>query len=700
MSILSIIKKDFSANWRNKIRLLCLAVAVLLPLAYGFLYLWAFWNPYDHMQSVPVAVVNEDQGAIRDKKPVNYGQQIVDEIKDNKTLDWQFVPYQEAAGGLNEQKYYAIIRIPADFSSDLVSADSDSPLQAQIDWQTLDSTSYLFTNYFKNVIAALSKDINAKILPDFTAEADKQKIQLIGDLDNAGNGAKNLESGLKTLHSGTKTLGDNLSKAKNGGEDLTDGLKTLNSKSADLATGVAQAQSGAASLATGLSSAQSGATDLADGLDTLKNGASTLANGTGQAYTGSQQLASGANQIYSQLYQTDQDLSPFYPNLAKASGQIDQYNSQSTTTIPNYISYAQNQKTQLLDGEKKLANGNQTLASNLSTINSGANSLATGLNSARQGANSLNSGLSQLSSGSNDLSDGLTQLYSGTSQFGQGVSEAYAGSSNLTNGLGQLATGTKQLIGGFADAQNGAATPSNKIFKGADELQKKIKHDKVSSLINIINEPVKFNDVSTATNTIYGAGLAPYFLSLALWMGALISTLLIPTKDSRLNLSYVSRTGITLGKFILLAAIGVAQATALYVSVVFGLGLKVEYPGYFWLFCVITSLCFMTIMQFLTYFFDKVGELIGMLFLMLQLTSSSGTFPVQSSARFFYFLSPLVPMSYSIRGLRLLILGGNTNLIIAQFLILAGMALSFLVIKIIFTKRTVAISDIYPLIEL
>ena len=52
---------------------------ILIPLLYGALYLWAFWDPTGNMDHLPVALVNEDVAAQRDGETVDAGTQVAEE---------------------------------------------------------------------------------------------------------------------------------------------------------------------------------------------------------------------------------------------------------------------------------------------------------------------------------------------------------------------------------------------------------------------------------------------------------------------------------------------------------------------------------------------------------------------------------------------------------------------------------------------
>ncbi|MDD3006670.1 MAG: YhgE/Pip domain-containing protein [Candidatus Pacebacteria bacterium] len=700
MKISAIIKKDLHTDFRDKIKLLTLVVAIFLPLAYGFLYLWAFWNPYENMTDVPVAVVNEDAGAFYEGKQEYYGERIVKNLEDNDVLGWDFVDYDEAQDGLDNQKYYAIVRIPEDFSTALVSGESDTPRQASITWQTHDSTSFLFTTYFKNVIAVLGKNINEEILPEFSQVAQVKLKETNVKLEEASAGASQLAQGLSTLESGSNTIGTNLQKAADGSQNLTTGLKTLDTKSSNLNNGIAQAKEGSTVLETGLKSADVGTKTLTDGLKQLSDGSTELKNGSAQLSDGTTQLAQGADEMSTKVSSVDEMLNPFYPFLNGFSQIIDSNNQKYSLEVPNYIAPAKEQKDQLVSGSRQIATGADTISENMSKLDTGIGSLQQGAQSASDGAATLSDGITQLSSGSSDLSKGLADIQSGSIQYTAGVNSAYNGSKDLTSGLQQLTDGNRQLTDGLASAQEGATTLSLGLDDGVKQMEEDLTPEKIDTLLDIINEPIKVENYSEDANETYGSGFAPYFIPLALWMGALILTLVKPTRDTKLNLSGVSKAEITIAKFIPLALVGVSQAVLLALSIIYGLGLKTKFTIYFILFCILISLASIAIMQFLSFSLGKVGELIGIIVLMIQLTSASGTFPVQSAPRFFQLCSPFVPMSYAIRGLRIFILGGNMQIARNQVLALSTFVFIFLALKTLSTKRTAKATDIYPLIEL
>ena len=72
---------------------------VLLPLLYGCVYLVAFWNPYNNLSALPVAVVNQDQPVTASGKQVDVGNQLTTTLVNGKQFDWTVTDAATASSG-------------------------------------------------------------------------------------------------------------------------------------------------------------------------------------------------------------------------------------------------------------------------------------------------------------------------------------------------------------------------------------------------------------------------------------------------------------------------------------------------------------------------------------------------------------------------------------------------------------------------
>ena len=81
---------------RNRFARVATIVVCLMPLLYSFLYLYAFWDPYDNLEKMPVAIVNQDQAMNKDNHTVSAGEELVNKLKEDHTVGWRFTDEAEA----------------------------------------------------------------------------------------------------------------------------------------------------------------------------------------------------------------------------------------------------------------------------------------------------------------------------------------------------------------------------------------------------------------------------------------------------------------------------------------------------------------------------------------------------------------------------------------------------------------------------
>jgi len=156
------------------------------------------------------------------------------------------------------------------------------------------------------------------------------------------------------------------------------------------------------------------------------------------------------------------------------------------------------------------------------------------------------------------------------------------------------------------------------------------------------------NEERKVTN--YGSGIAPYFLSLAFFAGALIYSNTFPIRSSY----DPDARGLSLfvGKLLAYGLMGIIQALIASTIVIYALGLRPASVPMFYLYTAIVSLTFMFLVQMLTTWLERPGQFIALVLLILQLVSSAGTFPYELLPSWAQALHPWMPMSYSVIGYR------------------------------------------------
>jgi putative membrane protein len=692
---------------RGRLPVAALAVLVVIPLLYGALYLYAFWDPYGRLNHVPAALVMADKAATAsDGTTVHAGQDLADELLRREVFDWTVTDEVEAQKGLESGKYHLLLRIPQDFSANLTTGpDPDAdPQTAQLQVVNDDANNYLSGIFartaFDEVRAAASASAASgyfnKMLIGFTdlkkqtQQAADGAAKLKGGVNDAASGADQLAGGLGAAHSGADQLAGGLGSAAQGADDLADGLNALTAGAADLAAGTRQAASGGRQLANAVDAAadrvepvlrdnaeliQTAATQVAKGADTLAANVGKLDDAAADAVREAEQLQTYLAGLPDDTPSIDAARAAA-GRLVAAAGRV-----QSTIDDADLDALAARLRTVAAEA-RKVAAAAPHLADDVAAARSQVDRLADGLGDLASGAQQLRSGAADASSGANDLRGGIFQLASGARQ--------------LDGGLGTLSSGGRQLAAGLGQLQGGAAKLASGLADGANDIPGY--GDDPSQRADVLADPVSLDRSVRNPAATYGVGFAPYFLALALWVGAMIVYMVLRPLNRRYVVSGAPAYRVALAGLLPAVAIGFAQAALLFGVVTVGLGLSPVHPVATLGLLMLTATAFAAIMQLIGAALGPAGRILALVLLMLQLTSSGGTYPVQTTPWFFQAVHPLLPMTYVVEALRHTVDGGPAGTVTTGLLALLayGAGALALTVAVAFRSRRLTPSQLHP----
>ncbi|HDR7776351.1 TPA: YhgE/Pip domain-containing protein [Bacillus tropicus] len=931
-----LLRKEFTQIIKSKKILIPIIAVLFVPILYAGMFLWAFWDPYKQLDDLPVAVVNLDKGAVFDGKPIEVGKGLVDNLKDNTSFKWEFVSEKEAKKGMEGRKYYMLVRIPDDFSSNATTLLKDEPKPLNLEYIPNESLNFLSSQIGGTAIEKIKGEV-ASTLTKTYAEKMFDSIQDVSKgLADGAEGASKLHDGSNELHDGSSKVTDGLhtlqgksgemkdgvqkladgsnklvdgsgkvtnglnvlnsktgemqvgigklvdgsgkvtdglhvlnsnagiGKLVDGSGKVTNGLNMLNSKTSEMQTGIGKLQDGSQKVTAGLNTLngktgemQTGIGKLQDGSKKVTNGLNTLVSQSGELKTGTIDLSNGMEQLVggqSQLEGASQkiekgledldrtvknsaadlkemqskgpsilntvnekingaganvnqlneftqstagdaknaaqdvanlqkqieslpkeyqeQLQPFITSAVKSTAtvqqkaagvaggtnklneevkqlksEINQKTGDSQNKLPNtekldsltnsieklvgvqkvFIGDFQefgkklneakegankfkNESGQLIDAINQLADGSGKVTGGLDILSAGANQMAGGVNQLADGSSQVTGGLDTLSAGANQMAGGVNQLADGSSQvtgglgtLSVGVTKLADGSSQVTGGLGTLSVGANQMAGGVTQLADGSGQVTTglgnlngglnkmstgstqlidgvnkladgsgkvtdglvKVNDGSGELAEKLgegaeKTGEVKGTdktYDMFASPVKVKTEKMAEVPNYGTGFTPYFLSLGLFVGALLLSIVYPLRDT----VGVPKSGFSwfISKFGVLLSVGIIQAVVADVILLFGLGVEVQSIPYFILFSIVTSLAFIALIQCLVTAFGDAGRFIAIITLIIQLTTSAGTFPLELIPKFLQPFNAWLPMTYSVSGLKAVVSSGN-----------------------------------------
>lgn len=337
----------------------------------------------------------------------------------------------------------------------------------------------------------------------------------------------------------------------------------------------------------------------------------------------------------------------------------------------------------LINGLAVANTGTKTLMANNGLLNSGASQLASGLGTLNANVPALTSGVSQLASGTSQLVANNGQLNSGASQLAGGLGTLNAQIPTMTNGVNQLASGTGQLAANSSALTDG----SDKIYKGNKKLAKSMKQG-ANTIKKVKTGKDNAKMFAAPSNLVekhysyvpnYGYALAPYMLSVALFVGAMVFNLVYPirrleSEDETAFEWFMAK--VTIGSIV---AIGNALVEAL---LMIAAGLHPDHLGAMLANGILFSLAMMFLIMFFSVAFQNPGRFLCMILLVIQLGASGGSFPIEITkglGGFFQAVNPYLPMTYSIYGFRQALTSG---LGASQMITSYSVSLLFLVISL------------------
>ncbi|MEU8696741.1 YhgE/Pip domain-containing protein [Streptomyces sp. NPDC048680] len=637
---------------RGRLPRAALAALLLLPLLYGALYLWSFWDPYGRLDRIPVALVNDDKGALAEGKRIAAGDEITGKLLDSKVFDWHEVSDAEAGKGVEDGTYYLSLTMPSDFSSRIASSAGDSPETGALQVRTNDANNYIVGQISRTVFSEVRTAASANASRGFLDRIFINFSDLHDATAKAAKGADDLKGGIGKAKKGSKDLADGLKDAKAGSSRLAGGIVKLNTGASDLETGSRQVADGTQLLADKVNGvaadvrpflkdngksigdtarlvADSSQT-VRDNLDVLVKAAPAAATA---AHTASDDLADVHRTRCEEQPLPDATVCPPLKRAVAAAADV-------AAVADDVNVLVKNQHGDL----KKLRGQLTTLQEQADALAARSPHLDEDLESAVKKVNALNTGAHKVAKGAGQLHTGLATAKSGSAELNTGVGDLRKGATSLDSGMIRLGDGSATLAQGLND--------------GVGKIPDYDEKDR-DARTGVMSDPVQLASQSLHAAPNYGTGFAPYFIPLSLWVGAMVAYMLIQPLNRRALAAGAPAWRIALAGWLPVAAIGLLQVAALMSVLHWGLGLQMVRAAGTIGFLALVTCCFAAIVQWLNARFGAAGRILVLAVLMLQLTSAGGTYPVQTSPGFFNAIHPYLPMSYVVEGLRRLITGGG-----------------------------------------
>lgn len=287
------VKQEWKSLWRNPILIIVLVFIIAIPAIYTTLFLGSMWDPYGKLDNLPVAVVNLDEPVEYEGETLNVGKKLVDKLKDDGSLCFNFTDADQAERGLKNGTYYMVITVPKNFSENATTLMDTVPKKMELDYKTNPGTNYIAMKMSETALEKIKTSVAQEVTKTY-AETIFDKIGEAGDgMKDAADGAGEIYDGTEKLADGNKTISDNLKTLSEGTLTFKDGTSELKVGLSSYLDGVNQLSDGSTTLANGATSLLTGALKLNEGANSLSDGTKTLTSGTATLESGAKTLESG-----------------------------------------------------------------------------------------------------------------------------------------------------------------------------------------------------------------------------------------------------------------------------------------------------------------------------------------------------------------------------------------------------------------------
>lgn len=675
----------FRADWQ-RISASVVAVVVimglcLIPCLYAWFNIFSNWDPYgpDATSNIRVAVTSEDEGYELLGLKLNIGSMVLDGLKSNDQMGWDFVDSrEEALEGVRSGRYYAALIVPADFTGDFVSILDTDLRHPQIEYYENEKKNAIAPKITNKAKTAVQDEINATVVETVTnavitvssvcralgLDADDVSQRVIEKLSSAQDSLRTLEETLTAMQTLADQTDSILACAGVVSGDL-DSIVSGNDLSGiqdALDRGIGRLNETEAEIARQLEDIDAQIDVIADDI--------AAAVGTAEDVAGF--LAGPAQQLDQRLAEQQQrleklrDFAAGYPAVQERLGNAI-YRIGELRDLLKTLEDPGQLETWRQEVQAKVDELRQELREAALRISGSVNQRLEELNrDVTEKLQTLQSVFDSVSGNLSALGDKLTRYQEAIQSTGTTLSGAIQLSSTLRGDLGQLAQDMDRIV----------------TSDGFRRFVEVLENDP-EGLADYLSDPVSMETVPVYEITSYGSSMAPYYIMLALFVGSLLTATMLHVNAPMPELFRLRPWQRFFGRYQLFFLIGMIQALVTGLGCIYYIGIQCPYPGLFLLACCVCSLNFTMMNYALVYALDNIGMAASVIIMVIQVAGSGGVYPIDVLPGIFQTLYKFMPFHYGMDMLRETIAGRYENVYWKNLAVMAAMCVLFAVLGMV-----------------
>jgi len=690
--IWQLFRADLGRATRNVMSVIVLCGLVVIPSVFTWFNVIASWEPFDNTKNLKIAVASVDKGYTSSLIPlhVNIGSLVESSLRANDQMDWVITSKADAVAGTESGEYYAAMVLPEDFSERMLTFYDAGSQRTHIDY---------YTNDKSNPLAPLitsegASDLTAKINAEFTKELDNVALSVVSSLADSlqdpqsqagfarletqvGAIASQLRSAAGTADMFTSLLTSTVPLA-NSSVSLMDAVDTeFSSANGRVQQGLGAGQRVQEAIDNATQALSGAFAASADRLDRLQGDIDSLfANMNSQAGT----TVADINGVAAQVGQLVADHQAFRDHLAAIEPDIPDEDLPAFRALlrelDTVIAREEAVQERLAKAADDVASGNARAQETRAGIVGDIDEARSALSRAGSAyADEIKPLLDQLAGTLVDLGDTFGSLsgdLSYVTDIAEGTATMLEQAATDTAALSQALNASADTFARVQQALSGAISSGD-----LEELTTVIGSDP-ATLAAALAQPIGLETISVYPVVSFGAGMAPLYTVLSLWIGALLMAVTLrvepPTRavaggpELKLHQQF-------LGRYAIFGLLGLAQSTLVFLGLIVLVGLEPVHPFLFMLVGWVSSLVFTFVIYTLVVSFSDAGKALAVFLLVIQVAGAGGAYPLSLLPQWFQNISPFLPVTHSIDALRSALAG----IYHADYWISLGWLLFFLV---------------------
>ena len=661
-NIIEIFRKDIKEVFRKTNTWIIIVGLIFLPSMYAWPNILSSWDPYGHTNNIKVAVTSEDDGATVDGKELNLGNSLVEGLKSNKSLDWQFVSNkQEAEDGVRIGDYYASIVVPKNFSKDMTSVSRTEPQRATIEYTVNEKINAISPKITNSGASAIANNISKSFVETANGvifeklhEAGIKFEENLPSIEKAKQEIFKLNENFSTYEA---SLNELIGKVEHGYNILNTVQNTLPEIDRAATNSIMLADKAGVTINNIQGFNDRMLPIISNHLSVVEEvskEANIIAKEIQQKPDRTEEIKARQKALDSRLQASGERLQlvknifEYFNNLSNER----LFNNQlaKVTNLENDINKVKEININIYNKMDHYDEITDTLKEEFVNKSARINELSTDMNT------KLNDEVSPLISQVLSRADVNIDKVSGIIAQAQGELPA------VERKLSETEAKISNAHGKLLTLQAHMPSAKSKIQKLTDEIKKADGEVDKNQLFNLLKvdykkqaeffaNPVKLQENKLYHIENYGSAMTPFYTVLSIWVGSLLMSSLLTTKVEDEENKYKPYQKY-FGRGLLFVIISLFQTLIITLGDMYVLGTQATSPFRFVIFALLISLLFSSIIYTIVCILGNVGKAVCIILLVLQLGSSGGTFPIQMTSKFFQTLYPKVPFTYSIGLLR------------------------------------------------